>query len=102
MRKSRTPLFVLAFALAPTAMRVNAQSAPRLAAYYARIFPEKVLAPGVDFGFQVGSGRLTATRNGYSFITANYNSKLRVPLTIVGILATRPYLITPRALAPHN
>jgi hypothetical protein len=60
-------------------VRVNAQSAPRLAAYYARIFPGQNLEAKIDpWG------------------------KLRVPLTIVGILATRPYLITPRALAPHN
>ncbi len=40
------------------------------------------------------AGPLVPTRNGYSFISVGYNATLRHPLTVTGLLATRPYRIT--------
>jgi len=43
----------------------------------------------------LGSAHLVATRNGYSFLSVTYSSKNRQPLSITGLLATKPYRITP-------
>jgi hypothetical protein len=37
------------------------------------------------------TGPLVPTRNGFSFISVNYNSRLGHPLTVTGLLATKPY-----------
>jgi hypothetical protein len=44
--------------------------------------------------------RLVATRNGYSFIAISYNPRVSHPLTVTGLLATKPYRLRvfPRCL----
>jgi len=42
-------------------------------------------------GTVLGTGRLVATRNGYSFINVSFNGKVGRPLTVTGMLATKPY-----------
>jgi hypothetical protein len=50
---------------------------------------------------QIGSPHLVRTRNGYSFITAlSYEGS--GGLRVKGLLATKPYRITPTSSAPHD
>jgi hypothetical protein len=48
----------------------------------------------------LGIGHLVATRNGFSFIAPQYTTAGRLKVT--GLLATKPYHVTPLSLAPHN
>ncbi len=49
----------------------------------------------------LGSAHLVATRNGYSVLSVTYSSQNGHPLSITGLLATRPYRIAPVPAALH-
>jgi FG-GAP-like repeat len=52
---------------------------------------------------QLGMGHLVATRNGFSFISTTYNGNPGGwPLSLRGLLATKPYRITPSPRALHQ
>ena len=50
----------------------------------------------------LGTCRLVPTRNGYSFISVGYNGKIGNPLTVTGLLATRPYRMTAASSASRK
>lgn len=59
------------------------------------------VAPGEED--RLGLGHLVATRNGLSFISTTYNPNSGGwPLSVKGLLATRPYRVTTRSLAPRD
>ncbi len=59
------------------------------------------VAAGSENSVFGGKPHLVATRNGYSFITTQFVPQSGI-LRVHGLLATKPYRITPQARARHN